>query len=197
MLLAIALFGAAAAQDDGAPEHRITAGVEAFSLFLPGRQAELGYERGRLRTSLAWAELDELWLTPGGFEATNSYVELTGSAYLFQPKARPGGLHAGLNATYSYDVELRRVDDAGSVLGTGNKSQIRVGTRVGYMVYPFRAYDFFIEPTWNMGVALDDADTTLSDGSVFEARSLQITGMVLNIGGSFDLRRGRGERVDG
>ncbi len=184
----IALLSTASASEPAdISNHRLTGGVELFSLFLEGRQLEVGYERGRGRVAVAAASLPgDLWNAQvEDFSVTNDYVELTASWFLTQPDERPGGLHVGLNSTWYYDVAVTSTTTEEEL----SKSQVRLGGRIGYFYYPFKQYDFFIEPTWNMGLAVNDADMTFEDGGVFQARGVQITGMIINIGGAFDLTR--------
>lgn len=151
---------------------------------LGGVEVELGYNFGKNRVGLEFlgAELPPVWDSQiADFSSVSANIyELSYSRFL---NDRQTGFHYGL--AYSLFSNYTVENEAGESL---SKNVSKIGVRLGYMWFPFKKANFFIEPLFNFGVYLGNEELNFTNGSVFEAGIFAGSGPVLHLGWKFDLQ---------
>lgn len=194
-IILIALLGFGTAQlsnaqsvNMGESGSSFTIGVEASSFIFKGYGGEVGYNFNQNRISLAFSGMDlpdYFNNQSDSFSVNRSSIDVSFTRFL---KEGSTGLHYGLGLTYFFNEEVTRIEDE----KLGDKGFLRLGFRVGYMWFPIKNANLYIEPALQVGLALNDQNVIFNrpadqNDSVYEKKVLHISGPLLNVGWRFNL----------
>jgi|GEM_PF-3174505 len=165
-----------------------TIGVETTSFIFNGFEAEVGYNfnLNRLALSYSITDLPDYFNNQSdSFSVNRSAIDVSFTRFL---KEGHSGLHYGLGLTYFLKEDITRIEDD----RLGDKSFLRLGITVGYMWFPIKNANLYIEPALRVGLALNDQNVVFNapndqNDSVYEKKVLHISGPLLKVGWKFDL----------
>ena len=165
-------------------QNSFTVGIDPLVIgVLSGFEVEAGYNFGKNRVTVEYlvADVPAVWESQiDDFESVSADIfELSYSRFL---NDKQKGFHYGI--AYSLFSNYTVTNEAGQSL---DKNISKIGIRLGYMWFPFKKANFFIEPLFNFGLFLGNEELNFDDGSVFEAGSFAGSGPVIHLGWKFDL----------
>ncbi len=165
-------------------QQSFTLGIDPLVIaVLNGFEAELGYNFGKNRVAVEFlgAELPSVWNGQiDDFEKVSANIfEVAYSRFL---RAEQKGFHFGIAYSFFSDYEVE--DARGQQL---TKDISKLGIRLGYMWFPFKKANFFVEPLLNLGFLLNDEDLNFANEAIFEQKSFAGSGPVLHLGWKFEL----------
>ena len=165
-------------------QHSVTIGFDPLVIgVLNGVEVEAGYNRGKNRVAVEFlsAELPSVWNSQiDDFEKVSSDIFEIGYSRFLKDGQR--GFHYGL--AYSLFSNFTVEDANGLEL---SKDLSKIGVRLGYMWFPIKNTNFFIEPLFNFGIYLNDEDLNFGGDTEFESSSFAGSGPVIHLGWKFDL----------
>ena len=163
-------------------ENSVTIGIDPLVIgVLGGFEVEAGYNFGKNRVAFEYlgAELPAVWNSQiDDFEEVSANIyELSYSRFL---KEGQKGFHYGIAFSLfsNFEVEM----ETGQTL---SKDISKLGIRLGYMWFPFKKANFFVEPLFNLGIYLDDEDLDFGNNVIFDKKTFAGSGPVIHLGYKF------------
>lgn len=170
---------------NGQTNTSLTLGIDPLVIgVLNGFEIEAGYNFGKNRVAFEYlgAEIPSVYNSQiDDFEKVSANIfEIAFSRFLNNGQK---GFHYGLAYSFfsNYEVETEN----GQTL---SKDISKLGIRLGYMWFPFKKANFFIEPVFNFGVYLNDEDLEFENNAVFDKQTFAGSGPVIHLGYKFNLK---------
>ncbi len=168
-----------------------TLGVDLVSPMLKGYTVEAGYNKGDLRFTATYGQLQApAFITKQGEDLLKNRTSVDFGVTKFH-NGDQKGLNYGVGLGFvNESIEL--LDSKGDVLtafvGKAENSYVRIGGKVGYIWMPFSGTleNLYIEPALQLGIALGDG-TKFDNGYEVEKALLKMSGPAINIGWRIDL----------
>lgn len=150
---------------------------------LNGFEVEAAYSFGKNRIAVEYlgAELPAVWNSQiDDFEKVSASIfEIAYSRFI---RSDQKGFHYGLAFSQFSNFEVET--EGGQTL---SKDISKLGLRLGFIWFPFKKVNFFVEPLFNFGFYLNDEELDFGNGQLFEKVSFAGSGPVLHLGWKFDL----------
>ena len=153
----------------GQDNRSITIGIDPLVIgVLNGFEVEAGYNFDKNRVTIEYlgAELPSVWNSQiDDFEQVSADIFEVGYSRLYQGGVKRISLWCCLFLFFKFEVQTA----AGQTL---TKDISKIGIRLGYLWFPFKNANFFVEPLFNFGIYLGDEDLDFGNGTVFEESTL-------------------------